>query len=560
MTEDTTMKLRLILCGLFLIMAISGATCMAEEAGAAGRSPRIVNIINFIRQCEPRIEWITEDVLYETVVEQIKIMKKYRLKGTLLLQYDALMDVRYQKLLKGLPAEMFEIGAWWEIPQPLVENSGYRWRGRFPWDWHADVGFATGYPPEERVKLVDTYMADFKKIFGRYPKSVGSWFIDAHTLQYMYDWYGIAASCNCKDQIGTDGYTLWGGYWNQGYYPSRKNAYMPAQNAENQIPVPIFRMLGSDPIHQYDSGLGTDRQRVISLEPVYERGGGDADWCRWYFDAFVENAAMGYGYVQAGQENSFTWNRMSKGFEMQISMISRLLKDGKVTVKTLGETGKWFKDRYTVTPPTSVTVLKDHSEKNLKTVWFNSRFYRANLLWDQGTLRFRDIHLFDETIASDYLTKQGTSSQCFYYTLPVVDGFRWSSQQTVAGLRLKSTGGSEVKGGIPTVDDGTDGELVVRWPVYSPEGEIVIVFDETSVSISANSGMNDNWFLELSSDKKANLPFCKIDRKKLSCTYKNAPYAIPAIQGVFTNEPGFDLRIIPEDNRIVLDFSSRSWQ
>jgi len=557
MTEGTTMKARSILCGLFLIMAISGAIGMVEEAGATGRSPRIVNIINFIRHCEPRIEWITEDVLYETVVEQIKTMKKHRLKGTFLLQYDALMDVRYQKLLKGLPAEMFEIGAWWEIPQPLVENSGYRWRGRFPWDWHADVGFATGYPPEERVKLVDTYMADFKKIFSCYPKSVGSWFIDAHTLQYMYDRYGIVASCNCKDQIGTDGYTLWGGYWNQGYYPSRKNAYMPAQNAENQIPVPIFRMLGSDPIHQYDSGLGTDRQRVISLEPVYERGGGDADWCRWYFDAFVEGAAMGYGYVQAGQENSFTWNRMSKGFEVQMSMIAGLLKKGKVTVQTLGETGKWFKDGYAVTPPTSVTVLKDHSEKNLKTVWFNSRFYRANLLWDQGTMRFRDIHLFDETIASDYLTKRGRSNQCFYYTLPVVDGFRWSSQQTVAGLRLKSVGGLEIKGDDPTVNDRSDGELVVRWPVYSPEGEIVIVFNETSISVSAEGRKIDNWLLELSFDKKADLPFRKIDRKKVSCTYKNAPYVISAIRGVFTNEPGSGLRIMPEDKRIVLDFSSR---
>lgn len=549
------MTLRIILCALFL--TIPGEICQAEETNAPSSSPRIVNIINFIRQCEPRIDWITEDVLYETVVEQIRIMKRYQLKGTFLLQYDALMDVRYQKLLKGLPGEMFEIGVWWEIPQPLVENSGYRWRGRFPWDWHANVGFATGYWPKEREKLTDTYMADFKKIFGTYPKSVGSWFIDAHTLQYMYDRYGIVASCNCKDQIGTDGYTLWGGYWNQGYYPSRKNAYMPAQNAKNQIPVPIFRMLGSDPIHQYDKGLGGDWQRVVSLEPVYAGGGGDADWCQWYFDAFVGGAAMGYGYVQAGQENSFTWRKMGKGFEIQMPMIARLLKEGKVTVQTLAETGKWFKDKYKVTPPTSVTVLKDHSKKNLKTVWFNSRFYRANLLWEDGTMRFRDIHLFDESVASDYLTKPGTSNKCNYYTLPVVDGFRWSSLQTVAGLRLKSAGGLEIKGGVPTVDDGTEGELTVRWPTRSPEGEIVITFNETSTSISTEGAVKNNWFLELSSDEKAKLPFVKIDRKKLSCHYENAPYSISAIQGVFINEPGTGLRIMPEDNRIVLDFSIR---
>jgi hypothetical protein len=555
--KDKKMAFKHTLVVCVFLFALTAGICTAKEDGAPGSSPRIVNIINFIRQCEPRIDWITEDVLYDTVVSQIEIIKQHHLKGTFLLQYDALMDVRYQTLLKALPPDMFEIGAWWEIPQPLVENSGYRWRGRYPWDWHAHVGFATGYSPQEREKLVDTYMADFKTIFGHYPKSVGSWFIDAHTLQYMSDRYGIVASCNCKDQIGTDGYTLWGGYWNQGYYPSRKNAYMPAQHTENQIPVPIFRMLGSDPIHQYDNGLGTGWQRVVSLEPVYRGGGGNADWCRWYFDAFVEGAAMAYGYVQVGQENSFTWKRMSQGFEIQMPMIARLLKEGRVTVKTLGETGKWFKDKYKVTPPTSVTVLQDHSEKNQKTVWFNSRFYRANLLWDKGTMRFRDIHLFDESFASDYLTKRGTSSQCFYYTLPFIDGFNWSSLQAIAGLRLKSVRGLEIKGGDPTVDDDTDGELTVRWPVHSPEGDIVITFNETSVSITAEGGMKDNWCLELSSDKKVKLPFGKIDSRRLSCTFKNTPYSIIAKQGAFTDEPDAGLRIMPEDNRIVLDFSIR---
>ena len=170
--------------------------CLAQAADPPDHSPRIVNIINFIRQCEPRIDWITEDVLYHTVVSQIEIMQQYQLRGTFLLQYDALMDTRYQALLKGLAQDRFEIGAWWEIPQPLVENSGYTWRGRYPWDWHAHVGFATGYTAQERVKLVDTYMADFKKIFGYYPKSVGSWFIDAVTLKYMAERYGIVASCN----------------------------------------------------------------------------------------------------------------------------------------------------------------------------------------------------------------------------------------------------------------------------------------------------------------------------------------------------------------------------
>lgn len=554
-TGSRPLKQGFLWCILFL--SITSGINLAKEVGPVSASPRIVNIINFIRQCEPRIERITETVLFETVVKQVEIMKSHQLRGTFLLQYDSLMDARYQKLLKEQPAGMFEIGGWWEIPQGLVEKSGLRWRGKTSWDWHADVGFSTGYTPQEREKLVDTYMADFKEIFGYYPQSVGSWFIDEHTLQYMQEHYGIVASCNCKDQIGTDGYTLWGGYWNQGYYPSKKNAYMPAQNSANQIGVPIFRMLGSDPIHQYDSGLGGDRQRVVSLEPVYQGGGGDAAWCQWYFDGFVNGAAMGYAYTQVGQENSFTWERMAKGFEIQMPMIARLQKEGKVVVKTLGETGKWFKEKYPVTPPTSVTVLNDHSAKNQKTVWFNSRYYRANLLWDQETLRFRDIHLFDETIASDYLTKPGTSSECHYDTLPLVDGFRWSSAQIVAGLRFKTSDGAELKGGNPTVDDSKEGELLIHWPVAAPKGEIVIKFNETAVTISANGELKDNWCLELSSDKAAKLPFREIGSGKITCEHLNTVYEISARNGRFSKGDAFDFRINPEDQQILLDFTKQ---
>ena len=60
---------------------------------------------------------------------------------------------------------------------------------------------------------------------------------------------------------------------------------MPAQTEEGQIPVPIFRMLGSDPIYQYDDGLGQERQGVISLEPVYEKAGMDRRWVDYFLES-----------------------------------------------------------------------------------------------------------------------------------------------------------------------------------------------------------------------------------------------------------------------------------
>ena len=458
----------ILLAGILFLFSTSGYGIAVKKAQKEIHHPKIVNIVNFIRLIEPRDPKITEEVLFNTVVRQVEVMKKYHLGGTFLLQYDALMNPRYQKLLKSLPRSSFEIGAWWEIPQPMVEKAGLKWRGRYAWDWHADVGFSTGYTPSEREKLADVYMTDFKNIYGYYPKSVGSWFIDAHTLNYLWQKYKIVASSNCKDQYGTDGYTLWGGYWNQAYYPSKINSYMPAQNEKNQIPVPIFRMLGSDPIRQYDNGFGTDRQGVITLEPVYKDAGGDSTWINWYFKQFIGGNAMEFAYVQAGQENSFTWDAMSKGFEFQMKLIARLRNAKKLQVETLAESGRWFKDHYKVTPATSVVINKDLKGSDRKTVWFNSRYFRVNLLWEKGTLRFRDIHLFNEKFASVYTANRATSNECSFFTLPFVDGYIWSAPEKTAGLRFKTiVNGKEMllEGRNPVITDSIPGKLHISWPL-----------------------------------------------------------------------------------------------
>ena len=523
--------------------------------------PRIVNIINFIRLLEPRDAKITEDVLYQTVVKQLELMKKYKLGGTFLLQYDALMDSRYQKLLKDLPKE-YEIGAWWEIPQPLVEKAGMKWRGRYPWDWHANVGFSVGYTPKEREKLVDAYMKDFKKIFGYYPKSVGSWFIDEHTLNYMYKKYGIVASCNCRDQIGTDGYTLWGGYWNQAYYPSKTNMFMPAQNEKNQIPVPVFRMLGSDPIRQYDDGLGKEVQGVATLEPAFHHdGGGDSIWVNWYFNEFLNGACMNFAYVQAGQENSFTWDRISRGFEIQIKLFAKLKDENKIKIETLSETGKWFRENFKLTPATSVTVLNGLKGDTKKTVWFDSRFYRTNILWENGTFRFRDIHLFDERLPSDYLTEKVTTSNCEFYTLPFIDGHQWSTNNQRAGLRLKAAvNGKKIllEGGDPVIDDSKNGRLHVSWPLKSIDANFVIDFNERGIKMKLESKTSVNWFLDMSTAGRVTLPFTKIGSNRIECKFKGLNYHVDVNKG-FISVPGKEIvyRLTPEKGIIKLDFSKR---
>ena len=139
---------------------LAAALLLSGAAHASG--PDIVNIVNFIRGVEPRVQVD----LVEPVAKQIELARKHRLPTTWLIQYDALLRPEITDLLKKEIGPDDEIGAWVEVVQPQVEAAGIKWRGRFPWDWHVNVGFTHGYPVEQRKKLMDVYMAKFKEVFG----------------------------------------------------------------------------------------------------------------------------------------------------------------------------------------------------------------------------------------------------------------------------------------------------------------------------------------------------------------------------------------------------------
>jgi hypothetical protein len=465
--------------------------------------PRIVNLYNFIRNSDFRLA-NSGDILFYCTSHQIELLKGAGLPATWALQYDALMNPRYQALLKERLGKDDEIAAWWEIPRPLAEKAGLQWRGRYEWDPVANVGFSPGYTPDERRKLVDVYMADFKAIFGRYPRTAGSWYIDEVTLAYMADRYGIVASCNCKDQIGTDFYTLWGGYWNQAYYPSRVNAYMPAQSRAGQINVPVFRMLGSDPIYQHGTTPG-----LLSLEPVYPEAGGSEKWVRWFMDNLVAQPSLAFAYTQAGQENSFGWDAMKTGLTRQVALYAGLVKAGKIRVETLAASGEWFRKHYAITPPTSVVALTDWKNEGHKTVWYDSRFYRINLFWEDRRFFIRDLHLFDESIVSPTHETALNVSSLVYETLPVMDWANWSrNTKEPVGIQpvlLSSIGEATTLNttGAPSVSEVGAKKLRIEQPVDGG-GTISLVCAEHEIFLRGVDGRGGplRWALKFNGGEK----------------------------------------------------------
>ena len=416
----------------------------------------IANIINFARGCEPRAE--DDSFLFPTLKAELELCRQYGFRSTVLLQYDALVNPAYTQLVgSGYDAET---GLWLEVVQPLVEAAGLMWRGRFPWDWDIRVNFLSAYTPEERKRLIDAAFGTFREIFGCYPRVAGCWSIDAFSLRYIEKTYGLSAFCICKEQYGTDGITVWGGPYTGGYYPSQNNAIVPAREPENQIGIPVLRMLGPDIFDQYDLGLGApeERQAVCSLEPVYADGGGNPAWVDWFLRETYNGKALSLAYAQFGQENSFGWAAISRGLPMQFEKLKAQLAAGNIVLETLGETGERFKKTYALTPPGCSIADTDAKNTGRKTAWYASRYYRVNILFEGGRAWIRDLQLYSDAYAEPYLRKKNTDTRCGTFALPVTDGFRFSANGVRAGIYV-----SAPECGECVMETAGEEGVVVRW-------------------------------------------------------------------------------------------------
>lgn len=515
----------------------------------------IVNVVNFVRGVEPRPGRNID--LVGTVREEIAYLRKNGLTGTFLMQYDAIINPDFTQMLKD---SEFELGVWFETVQPQVEAAGEVWRGRYSWDWHNDVGFLIGYEPSVREKLIDIHMDKFREIFGYYPKSIGSWHIDAHSLDYINKKYEIDACCICRDQVGTDGYTMQGGYYNGAYYPTKNNMFCP-DNSGEQIDIPIFRMLGSDAIYAYDYQVKKEDYgvpRIPTLEPASPLYGSQPYWIDSFFATTFCGHGISHQYTQAGQENSFGWEqRIKNGYIYQMSHIKKLANAGDIDVMTLGDAGRWYKENFKTTPPQALTALKDCINDRYKSVWYCSKYYRANLLWENGDVHIRDMYIFDNRLNEHYLGSACKTTACEFRTCPVIDG-------TLYGKDAGAYFGDIVWDSLEYSEADTSATVSLK----NKYGKCIITFDEREIHIECDI---DGFEIVPRYDKS--LVYGKpTDSTELFCSHNNAEtvissidradvtpdtitftfcgvtYSLSAVVGKFTS----DFKVIPDNGKVTL--------
>lgn len=410
----------------------------------------IVNIYNFIRMShvEPSI-FIPDD--FETVRNQITLVRQYGFPATYALKYDALMEPRYQELLKTFTGDTDEISAWWEITEPLCRKAGVAFRGvrSEEYDERVNSAYSIGYTPEERRKLVDAYMEDFYRVFGYYPRTIGSWVLDTVTVSHAAEKYGVIGSAICRDQMGTDGFTLWGGFPNGIYYPSRNNENLPANTYEGQLSVPMFRLLGPDPIYNFEQDVRAGLQGVYTLEPSWLIGR-NPEWISWFFGCLTEEDALGAGYAHVGQENNFLWENIKPGMEPQLKKLKELHAEGKIRIETMAASAEWFGRTYRLTPPMTFQASRDWDTDNgLSAQWYACSNYRLGFLGEKGHLRIRDFFLYRQEYPSRYLNAPMDNAKSTFDALPVLFPQIWMDENgTRPFIRLLDEDGKEPCGTI----------------------------------------------------------------------------------------------------------------
>ncbi|MBR2353941.1 MAG: hypothetical protein IKA76_05510 [Clostridia bacterium] len=498
---------------------------------------KVVNLMCFVRQIDERLKNSTEQ-LFDFTKQQVALVNEYPVDKTFLLQYDTVSDEQFVRLFKEETDERTELGLWYEIVEPLTTACGlpYRSENGWKWDWHIIPGFSMAYTPHERELLIDEAMRKFKEVFGFYPKTVASWLIDTHTVNYLTEHYDISAMAICRDQANTDAYTLRGGYFNGGYYPSKSNMFTPAQTAEYQGKTPIFRLLGPCPIYNYDEKkYVSDEIKAIkhvcfTLEPGCFVGS-TPKITDWFWHAYYDNESLGFSYAQIGQENSFMifGEQVLRGMRMQIE---QLLDRGDVTFQKMKDTGDAFRGLYSETPATAVSAMDTWDTEDLQSVWYDCKHYSANLFRAGERIFFRSFFLFDERVKDHYLEKTCETFDAVYENLPLIDTIFCEGEEGGAyGLSLDTEGDSFV-----TEREG-ENALRIRF------GEDSVLFREDRIEIRAKG---------LYLYRKAVPTALSVEAHTLSFRYKDACYRVEIEKGTATLLDNGDIKISSADDQILL--------
>lgn len=385
--------------------------------------------------------WSYPYSILETPQKQYELINSKNIEATWMVRYDALKNNTVQEFLKNLNSKQ-EVGLFLEVTPTLTNDSGVIYNQSPNWHFAKSV-LVIGYSPEDRLKLIDTAMSQYKSIFGRYPKSVGAWWIDAYSLQYMKDKYQVEMNMDVADQFSTDGYQVWGQYWSSPFYPSKKNALMPASSEKEKIGITTIQWAARDPFNGYGNSVFESTFSVQANDYILHDLGID------YFKKLVSP----YPQLVVGLENDFDWKQFGEEYSKQVEYVAGLTNTQVVTMERFGQA--YRKANPKISPKLEI-FSDDPLGSDGKVVWYQTDRYRVGLFVNNEGVVVRDLRQFNDGVEEACYAKACDGLKLGFSANQAIDeinyGTKWvidegvvtefKSEKTVEGLKISYVNGA----------------------------------------------------------------------------------------------------------------------
>lgn len=399
---------------------IKGDIKLIKLAKIEKQDEKIEKFITIVNPVRPRSLWTDPQI--ESLKSQLEEVRKRNLAATWLLQYDTLDDVEIINILKGAGNDQ-EPGALLEVSEKWATNAGVSYKIGEGDYYRPDKVFLSGYTPQDREKLIETYFAKFQQVFDYTPKAVGAWYLDSRS-QTLLAALGVKSALTVADQYDTDAVRSWGKYFSMPYYPSKFNSLEPAINQGNRIPIVNIQWAQRDPVLGYGKDIEDSRHSFQAND--YINNGFDSSYFASLVDIYLNQQKTDFIEITIGLEAGQEGVIFLDEFIRQLQKIEKLQKLNQVKVTKMSEFADWYKNKYPGISPSHFLAKNDN-------FWYMSPKFRAGLFKEGENLTLVDLRYYQNIPQRDFF--YADSSPYLDRKVPaLVEGFSSASQINLGSL------------------------------------------------------------------------------------------------------------------------------
>ena len=259
---------------------------------------------------------------------------------------------------------------------------------------------------EDKKRIVDDVFGKFHDIFGFYPESTGSYYMDADLTNYIKEAYPSVkcAIATCWEEgpkayhtCNNSWYTLFdGGPWAP-WIPSKQNTHAPAADESEDSGIVVIPHLSRDLLACYDgngSNFGTHPQNVLR-GMIYDTKTWEFPYLYNLIDQYraQEKYNNGYAYnmmfVGPGWMNKMgrweaPYELLLKSYSDGCKYYGDLKKAGRLTDMTMSEFADYYRKKKTYTEPECALWRDILYGSDKQVFWYTDPYMRAGVSMDQG--------------------------------------------------------------------------------------------------------------------------------------------------------------------------------